>query len=205
MKNLSLVLLFLIGTLGCENRTNNSTLEHDEKNNYYQLSYFKSLEELNRTRPELAIKTFTASSLTNDDYLRIDIFDSETKRSDQSNHLYKEEFKISGKAENEPGFLIFAEWQIQDEKLTESFIKSREELFELRQELLASFSFDILTRNLDRPNQYLILGFYKNEDGLEQARNNDTISEWAKENTASNYSAKDLFTPKRFKIINKIE
>lgn len=75
-------------------------------------------------------------------------------------------------------------------------------LFNLRKELPENFSFDILTQNTSNPNQFLIPGFYKNEEGLEQARNLPVIKEWAKNNPPAKFSATDLFTPKRFRIIS---
>lgn len=172
-----------------------------QEERYYTLTEFDDLASLEAADVPKRVASYKLAPLTpSESYVRIDVY----RRMEQAAHsgkpVYKQLLEVRGKAGREPGFVIYAEWKLSDPAKVPAFQDSRRELFQLRQELLDDFSFDVLTQNLTHPDQYLILGFYKSEDGLEQARNHPKIKEWAVNNGPASFSATDLFVPKRLKI-----
>lgn len=183
---------------GCQLKNTSSGIV---ENVYFTFSENKNSDEFDTCFVKESIQHIKLVPLAPDfPYTRLDIYSEKKDALKNQKVVYQNILQVNGKSENQPQFVIYAEWKITDITKTESFIKSRLELFNLRKELLENFSFDILAKNLNTPDQYLIVGFYKSEEGLEQARNHPVIKEWAKNNPPAKFSATDLFTPKRFRI-----
>lgn len=200
--NYIILITLLILSCSDQNETK-TTLDEGTENKYYTLTEYEDITSMQKSIPKNAINYYELIPLSGSDkFVRIDVFQELYQAEVDNQEIYQSLFKITGESEENPGFLIYAEWKLEDSTKINAFIKSRRTLFKLRQKLLPNFSFDILTKHLNKTNQYLILGFYKDETGLEQARNHPEIKKWAIGNSASHFSAKDLFSPKRF-IINK--
>lgn len=198
---LILISLFVL-SCSAPNKTK-GTFDEGTENKYYTLTEYEDIISMQKSVPQNATNYYELLPLSESDkFVRIDVFKELNQAKINNQDIYQNLFKVSGNSEDNPGFLIYAEWELEDPKKIDAFIKSRETLFNLRQKLLPSFSFDILTKHMNTSNQYLILGFYKDEEGLEQARNHPDIKKWATGNSASHFSAKDLFAPRRF-IIKK--
>jgi len=75
------------------------------------------------------------------------------------------------------------------------------QIFELRREILETFSYDWLLRRLDREGMSLVLGLYGDEEGATRlCREHPRIQSFIRANPAINFSATDLTGMRCFRV-----
>lgn len=174
-------------------------LKHFRPDAYVTRTTFHSRDSLRVERP--GSSDVYLASLDGSQYERFAIHDQNPGADGQD--AFRILFAVSGKAVNEPEYVIYAEWAIEDTSKEDAFVKSRMELFNLRGEHLSNFSFDVLLKHATQPGRYLIIGFYQDEAGLTDARSHPAIREWAKDNAPSVFSARDMYVPPVRKLMKE--
>jgi len=78
---------------------------------------------------------------------------------------YVSELGLRGTWRSDPTHAVYAEWRITDKARIEAFLKSRQEILELRKRVLPTFFLDVLCRSLSDPSLFLILGLCGDREG----------------------------------------
>jgi quinol monooxygenase YgiN len=181
----------------------NSWAQHlpPNKISFLVLKSFESPSEMNVHKATNAFTSIYLNSTDqNERYVKIDIYSDSSAAMMHGGDIYQEQFRVNGSAEDSPSFAIMAEWQIGNPSKEEAFLKSRNDLFNLRKQYINSFSFDILLKNLSKPGRFLIIGSYSSEEGLRLARSHPEIQKWNQQINPDDFSARDLYSPRVYKI-----
>jgi hypothetical protein len=171
------------------------------KISFLVLKSFDSPSEMNDHKATRAFTfIYLHSTDQNERYLKIDTYSDSLAAIMHGGSIYQEQFRVNGSAKDAASFAIIAEWQIENPSKEEAFLKSRNDLFNLRKQYINSFSSDILLKNLSKPGRFLVIGFYSSEEGLRLARSHPEIQKWMQQINNLNFSARDLYTPAIYKI-----
>ncbi|MGN6813368.1 MAG: hypothetical protein ACTHMP_21075 [Thermomicrobiales bacterium] len=109
--------------------------------------------------------------------------------------------EVKGAWSTEPGYAVFAEWQVADAAHTRAFEESRRQLFEVRRQHLVTFAYDWLLQRLDQAGAYLVLGLYGDEAGASWlCREHPAIQRFTQAHPASRYAATDLSGLRVFRV-----
>ena len=108
--------------------------------------------------------------------------------------------EVRGRWSDEPGYAVFAEWQIADVAQERDFVESRRQLFLVRRQVLPSFAVDWLWQHVDRTGRYLVLGLYGDEQGLRLCRDHPEVRRFAQAHPATTFAATEVTGMRFFRL-----
>jgi hypothetical protein len=113
---------------------------------------------------------------------------------------YRRVLEVRGRWRGEPGYAVFAAWQIEAAAQEPAFADSRRALFLLRRQVLPGFAVDWLLQRLDQAGRYLVLGLYGDERGLRLCRDHPEIRRFTQGRPAASYTASDVTGLRFFRV-----
>lgn len=123
---------------------------------------------------------------------RLDAFETQGAARATGGEVYEVLLAVKGPWQQMPSHAVYAVWDVHDPARAAAFVKSRRQLFTLRQKVLPTFAADWLLRHCDREGRYMVLGFYGDEEGASRlCREHPQIKRFATAHPASDYSAVD--------------
>jgi hypothetical protein len=152
--------------------------------------------------PKDAVSSLVLEPLdVSNNIVRFDTFASEASVLSSGAEVYELLFQIKGKWKLEPTHAVYASWQVGKPEYEAAFIESRRQLFNVRQRVLHTFTYDWLLKRLNQIGCYLVLGLYGDEDGATRlCREHPAIQQFTRTHPAEVYSAVDLTGLRCFRI-----